>query len=307
MAIQIQDIDVQLEALFSMAVAHMESQGVNVEPAENTSAAGPDRKRRKLFHVYQQTKQLLGDLRLDDQADSTLPEDPVWLASQPDPNNGGEPSDRGEDRSEASSDLDDHHGDPNFEPSETSGDASETNDSEEISAHDHGNEDEDEDNNEGGRSGTPEEIDNALRIPILGQVTGFCQDCNEMPAQTVCYTCGTGRFCGFECWDSSREDSEKHTCLDVDEPWPASGFWYDMVNGSLPFNRSYFGGSRIATHWTKNRLCSDFIAIFGRHIILTNFNDNNGDPILRIRHMCPGSRAVLTPYSLMRIEVKYLT
>lgn len=50
---QTQDIDVQLEALFSIAVAHMESQGVNVEPAENTSAAGLDRKRRKLYHVYQ--------------------------------------------------------------------------------------------------------------------------------------------------------------------------------------------------------------------------------------------------------------
>ncbi|KAK7216068.1 hypothetical protein V2G26_004071 [Clonostachys chloroleuca] len=215
---QTQDIDVQLEALFSIAKAE------------------------EAIPCLSETKQLLGDLGLDGQADSTLPEDPAGLAPQPDPGNCGEPevSDRGEDRSEASSDLDDHHGDPNFEASESS-DASEANDSEEISAHDHGNEDEDEDNSEGGRSATPEEIDNALRIPILGQVTGFCQNCNEMPAKTVCYTCGTGRFCSLECWDSSRENSEKHTCLDVDEPWPASGSWHDMVNGSLPFNRSYFG------------------------------------------------------------------
>ncbi|CAH0047391.1 unnamed protein product [Clonostachys solani] len=246
MAGRIQDLDVQLEALFSMAVAHMESQGVNVEPTENTSAAGPDRKRRKLFHVYQQIKQLLGDLRVRDEADPTFPEDPAGPISQPEPVSSGEPgtSDRGEDRSEASSGLDDHRRDPNFEPSESSDetsqltDAPEMNDSGEISVQDYDSD------NDYGRKGTPEEIDNALLIPILGKVTGFCQNCNERPAQTVCYTCGTDRFCDFECWELSRGNIFRHTCSDVDLPWPACDFMQEIAHDSLPLNRDHFGFSK---------------------------------------------------------------
>ncbi|VUC30149.1 unnamed protein product [Clonostachys rosea] len=259
MAGQIHDLGFQLEALFSMAVAHMESQGVNVEPAEGTTVAGPDKKRRKLFHVYQQTKKLLSDLRVDDEDHPALTESPAGLVAQPEPVSSGEPesSNRDEHRSEASSGLDDDRGDPTFEPSESnlqslSDDTSQMSDppamrdSEEISVEEHNsvNSYDNDFYNDNGRGGIPEEIDNALLIPVLGQVIGSCQNCNERPAQTVCYDCGTGQFCDYDCWKSSQENDEKHTCSDVDQPWPACDYMQEIVTGSLPFNRDHFGFSK---------------------------------------------------------------